>query len=626
VKKAGGTGSGLNDANAWSFSKLNATALRSGDVVLFKRGDVFYGTLTVKASGLNQPISYGTYGTGNDPVITGFKELTSWKKYSGNIYYATLDVPTLNIVTLNGVIKGQGRYPNTGYLPYTSHLGNMSISGKSIGSLPFNPAGAEVVIRKQRWILDRHTIVSRLNNTITYLLSNNYGNNTIYSPYDGNGYFIQGHLKTLDKEGEWYYDNSANRLYMHFGSSMPTNSIVKASAIEKNLIVNYYNHVTFNNITFEGANSTGAYNVGTNNIIYNSCNFRQQGGNAIWGSYISNLQINGGTVSNALNNGIIIEQEGNNIIIDGVIVTNSGIIAGAAKSGDGSQEGIIVTGNNMTIKNSSVANSGYIGINFQGNNVLIENNFVDNFSNVKDDGAGIYTYNPGTTATNRIVRNNIILNAIGAFVGAEGFYYEAYGKAAGIYLDDRSYNTLVTGNVVAHGNWSGILLHNNGNNQVTNNLVFDFSHQLLILAESTSITRKLTIIGNTFIAKTAKQKTLQIDMAVDDNPQLMGTFNSNIYARPLDDDQTIGINKIYKGGNGLKTLSVAAWKTSYSQDSKSQKSLILISDTSNFMFEYNYSKSSLSVPLNGIWKDVKNITYTTELSVRPFGGKVLICY
>ncbi|MEO7802009.1 MAG: hypothetical protein ABIR81_08420, partial [Ginsengibacter sp.] len=56
-----------------SINKLNSifTILQPGDAVLFKRGDTFYGTITVRKSGSStSPILISAYGSGIKPIIT----------------------------------------------------------------------------------------------------------------------------------------------------------------------------------------------------------------------------------------------------------------------------------------------------------------------------------------------------------------------------------------------------------------------------------------------------------------------------------------------------------------------------------------------------------------------------
>jgi hypothetical protein len=62
---------GLSDAASWqSISKVNGFAFNPGDVVNFKRGGTWTGTLTISRSGVSgNPITFQDYGTGNAPLI-----------------------------------------------------------------------------------------------------------------------------------------------------------------------------------------------------------------------------------------------------------------------------------------------------------------------------------------------------------------------------------------------------------------------------------------------------------------------------------------------------------------------------------------------------------------------------
>ena len=62
---------GLSDATSWqSLAKVNAFAFNPGDVVNFKRGGMWTGTLTISRSGVSgNPITFQDYGSGNVPLI-----------------------------------------------------------------------------------------------------------------------------------------------------------------------------------------------------------------------------------------------------------------------------------------------------------------------------------------------------------------------------------------------------------------------------------------------------------------------------------------------------------------------------------------------------------------------------
>jgi hypothetical protein len=80
---------------------------------LFKRGDTWTGTLTVKASGTSvAPITYGAWGEGAKPVITGFTTISGWTNEGGGIYSKVITSESqTNMVTIDGVNTGMGQIP-----------------------------------------------------------------------------------------------------------------------------------------------------------------------------------------------------------------------------------------------------------------------------------------------------------------------------------------------------------------------------------------------------------------------------------------------------------------------------------------------------------------------------------
>ncbi|HEU5364424.1 MAG TPA: hypothetical protein VFU62_02770, partial [Hanamia sp.] len=168
--------SGTDASSPWqTINRLNSASLFPGDNVLFRRGDTFYGSIVVTSSGTSgSPITFGGYGSGAKPVITGFTNITSWTNIGGNIWESNNTVsnlPYTNMVAVNGVNTAMGRYPNstgpnTGYLTIASASGGNSItSATSLGS---NWSGAGIVIRKDRFVIERGTINNQSGNTLYY--------------------------------------------------------------------------------------------------------------------------------------------------------------------------------------------------------------------------------------------------------------------------------------------------------------------------------------------------------------------------------------------------------------------------------------------------------------------------
>src|SRR5262249_14209502 len=111
--------SGTSLSAAWqTLSKVNATSFAAGNCVLFRAGDTFEGPLTPKTSGTSSaPITFGAYGSGAKPTISGFTDVSAWTSVGTNQWLSTRAVSTLstlNMVTVNGAFAPIGRWPNTG--------------------------------------------------------------------------------------------------------------------------------------------------------------------------------------------------------------------------------------------------------------------------------------------------------------------------------------------------------------------------------------------------------------------------------------------------------------------------------------------------------------------------------
>ena len=103
--------SGLSASLAWTdLKKVNSFDFKSGDIILFKRGDVFYGNIIVSRNNL----VFDAYGSGVKPVISGFTTLANWTKDNGGIWHKNIPATdkSLLVVTINNHLQRLGRYPN----------------------------------------------------------------------------------------------------------------------------------------------------------------------------------------------------------------------------------------------------------------------------------------------------------------------------------------------------------------------------------------------------------------------------------------------------------------------------------------------------------------------------------
>ena len=83
---------GLSEVSAWkTIARINSRSFSAGDFILFKRGEEWREQLVISSSGTSgHPITFGTYGSGNKPIIMGSNQVVWWSLYYTNIWRASL--------------------------------------------------------------------------------------------------------------------------------------------------------------------------------------------------------------------------------------------------------------------------------------------------------------------------------------------------------------------------------------------------------------------------------------------------------------------------------------------------------------------------------------------------------
>ena len=619
---------GLSLSTPWqSISKVNSasSSFNPGDRILFKRGERFYGSLQISKSGSSgSPITVSAYGTGANPVITGFTTISGWNNYGGGIYSKSLSCQSKpNMVAVNNVNTPIGRWPNTGFLTIDSHTSNTSVTD---AELPTSPdwTGAEAVIRITPYIYDRNKITSHSGNTLNYISGS--GNNA----RDGYGYFIQNSIKTLDKTGEWYYDGST--FYMYFGTNNPENYVVRVSTLDQLTYLIDKNYITFDNLAFEGANIYGLQLSNSDYITVQNCSINFTGGTAIYGPWNGTspyCKISNNKISNT--NNIAIQLMGNhtNAYLINNNITNTGTIIGMGGSGDGTYCAIVTRGENTTIQNNSIENTGYVAINFSGNNITVINNLINTFNLVKNDGGGIYTYvGTGITFTGQKITGNIVLNGLGYRAGIPNNEVHA----CGIYTDDRVKNVVVSNNTVANCNSTGLYVHNAHEIEISGNTFYnngierpDFGSQILFVHDTYSPNdpiRNIKMNNNILFARTESEVVIAFS-TTDNDIASFGTADNNCFAKPI--NNSLIARTWTSGWNGAAIMrSLSGWQSISGQDKNSYISPISVNDVNKIRFEYNASNSNKVVSLDGSYLDVKGTKYPGTITLLPYSSAVLM--
>jgi len=580
-----------------SIAQANTHTYAAGDQILFKRGDTFYGTIDLhyQFGESGNPITYGAYGTGDDPIITGFTTISGWTNEGGGIYSKVITAESqTNMVTIDGIQYGMGRYPNTGHLTYESASTNVSITDNQLGE-SIDWVGAEIALIKNQYALDRCVITNHTGNVLTYT---SLGSNQNAAAPES--YFIQNDLRTLDQFGEWYHNVSTGKFYMYFGAINPTTKTVKVATLD-NLAVagSGEDFTTIDNIFFTGSIKEALrFYWDNNHFIIQNCTIQFAG---LDGIYLAgtNGTISGNTLSDC--NRIGIFSQCSTVTISGNTLTNIYFIEGQGNIGDFGKGAIRVLSDNCIIQNNTIKNTCYNGISLSTDvmTAQIKNNYIENTCILLNDQGAIYL---DAAKTSYLIYGNIILTSGGN----------------GIYLDEYSTNVKVWNNTVAYCYGAGIKLHKANNNSIRNNTTFDNGNGISL--ENWLNVHNLyndSIYDNTFVAKSAEQYVVSYINWYNDNN--LGIAFNNYYARPVDDNLTFKTNIM--GVAGDKTL--AQWQTLTGQDANSKKVSFIVNTESDMYLAYNETNAAKSIPLPFNGKDIDGNYKGSSVYLQPYTSMVV---
>lgn len=620
VDQTGGSdaANGVTTGTAWkTIAKVNSSSFNPTDLILFKRGEVWNETLIPPSSGTAGSVIYfGAYGTGANPIITGFTTVTGFSQ-AGSIWSKTIvgGLDSLNAVMVNGSIRAKARYPNSGYLVYTP-VSVSAISTDLTGTPDYT--GAEAVVRSTHWITNVSTITSQVVGTL------NLSPNLSYSSvnFRVNGYFIQNSDDALDVDGEWTY-NMATGVLKVYSATTPT---VKISNMNYTVQAAKKDYITFENISFEGADYAGIRMDTCYSATIQNCNFTNLGRYGIYYMGCSQMIVRNDSLVNCLTNGVATNifttagKASDSCHIDSNYIKNIGYLNGMAITESYTKNvGIYSFGNDNVITDNYIDSCGYVGINFYGRRTLVKGNYVSNFCYMKDDGGGIYTgignypagFNDGS-----IIRSNVVINGIGASDGSVGT-----SQGACIYLDDLTRLVTVDSNLLYNGFSNTLLIHradscpiryNNVLTTINSNAVGfygddptiaiqDFKHNVIIHAN-------LAAAANLYRT----------------GPSIEFTgIDSNYYSKPYD---TTNMFRLYDTDSIPFVMTLSEWQTRSGQDIHSVNVFPIHPTIVAFALPtpiYNLTPTTVVRELNGTFEDVFGNTYEGEITLLPYQNKLL---
>lgn len=597
--------SGLTTALPWkSITKVNSATFLNGDRILFRRGDTFVGTLTLSKSSVSgSPIVYGAYGTGAKPVITSMQTLSGWTLHSGKIYKVSGIPANCGVVTINGVSVSMGKFPQTGENTFESYSGITSITDNQLTGSP-SWTGAEVVIWKSNWTIDRGPITNHSTTSLTYTSGSSYA----VQSSGGQKYYIQRSLAACTYQGAWYCDGT--NFYMYFENNDPANFVVKAGTANYTIYNSGKNYNTVRDIEVQGGNLAAIYLTSETGFSFRNSTMKNTG--------LLGLTATSSTTVTTVDSCAIsyVNGTGISIVSNGSYIGNStfdrcGQFAGMGESGGGSHYAIYTKGVNNIAEKNIITNTGYIPIYWVSSGAICRYNLIITYPTLAlNDGAGAYSFESTTPQTAKKCYGNVIINS----------------TANGLYSDGIANNIEFYNNIVVNVDKWAIHMNMPVNNSVHDNVFYDFglagidvTNQTLLGVYYTGSAN--TIYNNLLIQADASQKFYSLQDAQANNILSFGTSNNNTFI--ADNSATTPFYNLYVLPSYHATsYTFANWKTLTGFEASST---YITKDLSTLQFIYNDTHAAKSIPITGAKTDLGGVNlYQNSVTLQPYTSLLLL--
>lgn len=610
---------GASETTPWqTIDQVNQVKFEDGSSILFKRSDTFRGAIVT--SKYPKGITFGAYGTGDNPILAGSVNITGWKPttspglnakiYEADVSALPLTDKGIQHLFVNGNLMTIARYPNVD----TPADKNWLKVGASASTDAFtDPAlvtygkpdgywkGATLRIRGYSWTY-----------TALPITGYNAANGKITAKGLGDqlpewGYFLDGKLEELDNPGEWYYDADAKKVYLYPPHSNDPNQLfVEGATYDSGIsLAAQEDNTTIENLSFHHYLVSGVAIVAAANVILRNCHFEHNlTGATAWNS--PNVLITGNTFDHHLKDTIGLSAQPNfdvqQSIVENNQITNSGMYPAYGARWEGTYQGlgISVFGKAYTVRQNTIDTSSHSGMYLKdGGHHIIENNLIRNSLVLLNDGGAIAIGSDGNT-----IRGNFLLesqgnaddsNGCGSLNATPCMHHSAYGM--GIGADNNYKDNVIEGNTIANNTSTGIRLNAYVNTTVRNNVVYNNLLQISI-EDTKGPSHDNVVEGNTIVSLSPDQLGISLTKATNH-----GSFENNYYCNPYSDIIFLRDNKRY---------SLAHWQNKFPTYDKTSKQCEI------HLPEYTSSNVEANLLLNA--------TFDEDVTKWTKGGPVTISY
>ncbi|WP_256011452.1 T9SS type A sorting domain-containing protein [Desertivirga xinjiangensis] len=610
---------GTSEAAAWkTLAKVNSFNFNAGDRILLEKGNIFIGKLRIISSG----VTIDAYGSGNNPVLSGSEQVSStWTVFSGSVWETTFSgnkpvavTNLFNTDTRLPISRHPNKTVNNGYFNFESHAGLTQITDNDLSGSP-DWTGSEIVIRSERWRLNRTKVSLHSGNSIT--IPSVTG---IQNLRDGYGYFFVNDIKAIDTEGEWAYNSASGKLYLHSAIDPNTQSI-RFPRTDTIIHIRSASNVTLKNVDVTCAGKIAVCLTNSPGSVIENVNISASGGDGIvYTGCIGGLFQNN-SISDINNTGAFANTTNSQLVFKNNVVRNIGNEAyGKSKT----FIGIDINSPNTEVSNNHVSKTGYTGILSAGLNNLVKRNVVDSACLILEDMAGIYTNYQNGANSGMIIEENFVFNSVGEMLGAPG----EYSKANGIYVDNLSTGVTVRNNTVAFVNGAGLFAnYNREGNQFYNNTSFSSGVNEFSIYKPYSSPEYLVKENILVSDSTVPHYVINLDNTEQFTFQELGNYVDNYVINPFQDT----IVQVYVKESGVQQIQKYTpydWEIAAPVINGTLPSPVRYDINTDpgevIKFYYNTTASPKSITLPvGRYIDAKNEAYCGSTVLAPYTSLIL---
>ncbi len=613
-----------------TLSAASQLDLQPGDRLLLRCGDTWRAeVLHLTDSGtVAEPIVVTSYpeGCADRPVLSGAQKISGWQHYSDDIWMADLGAGAntgLFDGGINQLIRDSrrltlGRWPNLdegdgGWASVDSQPAGNRLTDSALPATDWS--GAALHLRTIRWLIVNREVTATSGTTLTLNESVSCNHTPSCAEW---GYFINHHMATLDRDGEWYFDAATERVYLVDSTGPPADGAVEGSVLllpESDDQLDHYGAIVLGRHLWEHITDVEIANLEivdwfangisaplnsradeNQRVTIRDCVVRRVDKSGIklttwaWDAATfgngpdgwrggRELEIRNNVIDGANHFGI--DTYARQSLIADNEIRNVGVLENLGRSGLGCGfsganctengagirikldpgKGVTATGN--TIRRNRIQRVAMNGIDLFGPENLLEHNVIDRACATKGDCGGIRTFGRDNLASTEVydvtLRGTIVRDVIGDTHGCHPSFRDEFGF--GLYLDHYSRDLVVEDTTVAGCTVHGVLIQNS-TATVTGTTAYGNSTGPIAGAElvTTGSVASAATSDNILYLLNGDATTLSVANAFD-----LTSSTSNRYLSPFASEH------IRDWSQGWQRMDLAAWQALSGLDASSSE-------------------------------------------------------